>query len=98
MAPAMAKTVLVCEAQVPFVHGGITYNLSHLDEYHFTVVDSDAQERRVAVTFSDHCFTRAPKPNDVEIVKALVVDVVCLGLQRHDHRSTCPSSRLIACR
>jgi len=49
---------------MPFVHAGSTYDLSHLDEYHFTVIDSDAQERRIAVTFSDHCFTRAPKPND----------------------------------
>lgn len=48
----------------PFVHGGITYALSHLDEYHFTVTDSDAQDRRIAVTFSDHCFTREQKPED----------------------------------
>lgn len=48
----------------PFVHAGITYDLSHLDEYYFTVMDSDAQERHIAVTFSDHCFTRSYKPND----------------------------------
>jgi hypothetical protein len=48
----------------PFVHGGTTYDLSHLDEFEFSVTDSNAQERRIAVTFSDHCFTRDYEPND----------------------------------
>lgn len=48
----------------PFVHAGTTYDLSHLDEYEFSVMDADAQERRIAVTFSDHCFTRDPAPTD----------------------------------
>jgi hypothetical protein len=48
----------------PFVHAGTTYDLSHLDEYEFSVIDADAQERRITITFSDHCFTRDPVPSD----------------------------------
>ena len=51
-------------AWTPFVYSGTTYDLAHLDEYQFAVIDSDAQERRIAVTFSDHCFTRNPTPGD----------------------------------
>jgi hypothetical protein len=48
----------------PFVHAGITYDLSHLEEYAFTITDTGAIERRIAVTFSDHCFTRAYRTED----------------------------------
>jgi hypothetical protein len=48
----------------PFVHAGITYGLSHLDEYEFSITDTDAHERRIAVTFSDHCFTRDQETSD----------------------------------
>lgn len=47
-----------------FAYGGGTYSFDHLDEYVFTVVDTDKIERRIAVSFSDHCFTRSPEPGD----------------------------------
>jgi len=48
----------------PFVYQGVTYGLTHLDEYDFTVKDTDDVDRRIAVTFADHCFTRKPEPDD----------------------------------
>jgi hypothetical protein len=49
----------------PFVHVGITYDLSHLEEYEFDITDTDEKQRRIAVTFSDHCFTRSYKAQDL---------------------------------
>jgi hypothetical protein len=49
---------------IPFVYQDVTYPLSHLDEYSFAVADTDGVERRIAVSFSDHCFTRKPLPAD----------------------------------
>ena len=43
---------------------GTTYTLDHLKEYAFTVSDSTGQRRTIAVTFRDHCFTRAPEHGD----------------------------------
>ena len=34
------------------------YSLAHLDEYRFSMEDSRLKERRIVVTFGDHCFTR----------------------------------------
>ncbi len=48
----------------PFEYEGVSYDLSHLDEYEFKILDSDNVERRVAVTFDDHCFTRKPENGD----------------------------------
>lgn len=49
----------------PFVYQGVTYGLTHLDEYVFSVVDANGNQRRhIAVTFEDHCFTRFPAPGD----------------------------------
>jgi hypothetical protein len=48
----------------PFVYQGVTYSLDHLNEYEFTIVDTEKKVRKIAVTFADHCFTRAPKPGD----------------------------------
>jgi hypothetical protein len=48
----------------PFVYGGATYGFGHLDEYQVEVVDSKKAQRVIAITFSDHCFTRDPKPGD----------------------------------
>ena len=45
----------------PFVYQGNTYNLSHLNEYEFTVEDTTGATRRIAVTFADHCFTESAK-------------------------------------
>jgi hypothetical protein len=45
----------------PFVDGGTTYDLSHLNEFTFDVVDSAKVARKVIVSFSDHCFTRPPQ-------------------------------------
>lgn len=48
----------------PFVHRGVTYDLSHLNGVSITSKDSEGRERRIAVTFSDHCFTRDPTGDD----------------------------------
>ena len=48
----------------PFKYRGATYDLTHLDEYVFSVVATDNLERHIAVTFDDHCFTRVPLPGD----------------------------------
>jgi hypothetical protein len=42
----------------PFIYQGVTYSFTHLDEYQVEVTDSAGVVRRIAVTFSDHCFTR----------------------------------------
>ncbi|MGB8681682.1 MAG: hypothetical protein WCD12_02255 [Candidatus Binatus sp.] len=47
-----------------FVYRGTTHDLIHLNEYELVVVDTGGHERRIAVTFGDHCFTRAPTPGD----------------------------------
>ena len=45
------------------------YSLSHLDEYRFSVKDGQPKERHIAVTFSDHCFTRKyAAGNDLALV------------------------------
>jgi hypothetical protein len=48
----------------PFVYAGVTYGFTHLDEYQLEVTDSARVNRRIAVTFSDHCFTRNPEAGD----------------------------------
>lgn len=48
----------------PFTYQGAVYTLTHLDEYEFSVVDTDGATRAIAVTFGDHCFTRKPEPGD----------------------------------
>jgi hypothetical protein len=47
-----------------FVYQGQTYEFTHLDEYEIEVVDSEEKTRRIAITFSDHCFTRQPEGGD----------------------------------
>ena len=47
-----------------FTYQGQTYDLTHLDEYEVEVSDSEGLVRRIAVSFSDHCFTREPKAGD----------------------------------
>jgi hypothetical protein len=47
-----------------FMHQGVTYSLIHLDEHQLEVIDSQAIKRLVAVTYSDHCFTREPAATD----------------------------------
>jgi len=47
-----------------FTYQGTVYDLAHLDEYEFTMVDTEGLTRRIAVTFADHCFTRPPVPGD----------------------------------
>lgn len=46
-----------------FTYQGTPYDLSHLNEYSFTINTKDIQ-RKIAVVFSDHCFTRTPRPGD----------------------------------
>lgn len=47
-----------------FVYQGTTYEFTHLNEYYVEVADSAKVMRRIAISFSDHCFTREPKPGD----------------------------------
>jgi hypothetical protein len=47
-----------------FSYQGKTYDLTHLDEYEVEVCDSSRTTRRIAVSFSDHCFTRVPETGD----------------------------------
>jgi hypothetical protein len=42
-----------------FTYQGQTYDFTHLDEYEVEVRDSGGTAKRIAVSFSDHCFTRA---------------------------------------
>ena len=60
----MKKFIFQKQEWKPFTHGGQTYALDHLNEYCFVVSDSARQERNIAVTFEDHCFTRPPNPNE----------------------------------
>lgn len=48
----------------PFVHQGVVYSLSHLNEFQLEVLDKDRTPRCIVATFSDHCFTRAPESHD----------------------------------
>lgn len=41
-----------------FLYQGSRFDLTHLDEYQFSIEDSEKISRKIAVTFSDHCFTR----------------------------------------
>ncbi len=47
-----------------FSYQGQVYDLTHLDECQIEAVDSRKVTRRIAVTFSDHCFTREPRDGD----------------------------------
>lgn len=47
-----------------FAYQGQAYGLTHLDECQVDAVDSQKVTRRIAVTFSDHCFTREPRDGD----------------------------------
>lgn len=43
---------------------GITYLLSHLDEFQMQVLDNHEIPRINAVTFEDHCFTETPQQHN----------------------------------
>ena len=47
-----------------FIYQEKIYDLSHLDEWHFDILDFSGEKRRLAVTYSDHCFTRKHEQND----------------------------------
>jgi len=47
-----------------FVYQNEKYSFSHLREYELSVEDSSGVVRIIAVTFSDHCFTRGREPGD----------------------------------
>jgi hypothetical protein len=47
-----------------FTFQGTTYDLGHLDEYAVETADSGGINRRIAISFSDHCFTREPVTGD----------------------------------
>ena len=42
----------------PFTTGGVTYTFDHLAEFAFNIVDSAGNNRKIAVSYSDHVFTR----------------------------------------
>jgi hypothetical protein len=52
-----------------FIYRGDTYDLTHLDEYEVEVVDSQGTKQKIAVSFSDHCFTREPAAGDDATLK-----------------------------
>lgn len=56
----MAKGYLVAVPWPNFVVGETTYDFSHLNEYTFVAADSDGNNRRIVVSYEDHCFTRKP--------------------------------------
>lgn len=43
---------------------GQTYQFNHLAERSFNVMDTNGIERSIAISYSDHVFTRDPKPGD----------------------------------
>jgi hypothetical protein len=47
-----------------FNYQGAIYDLTHLDEYEVEVTDSQGAKRKIAISFSDHCFTREPEASD----------------------------------
>ena len=47
-----------------FAHAGRSYSLAHLNEYVFEALDSEGIQRKILVTFSDHCFTKDPELGD----------------------------------
>lgn len=47
--------------------GEVTYEFAHLDECYMQASDSLGAERSIAVTYSDHVFTRDPMPSEDEI-------------------------------
>lgn len=47
-----------------FAYQGSIYDLTHLDAYEVEVSDSGGASRRIAISFSDHCFTREPMDGD----------------------------------
>ena len=49
-----------------FVYQDQRYRFDHLNEYIFGVSDSQAIMRQIAVTFTDHCFTREREAGDDE--------------------------------
>lgn len=57
----MSKLYLLQQPWPPFLHGGQTFDLSHLNEFVFEKGDSAEICRQIIVTFTDHCFTRPPR-------------------------------------
>jgi hypothetical protein len=47
-----------------FVYRETAYTLAHLYEYEFVIEDAAHCQRRIVVTFADHCFTRSPVSGD----------------------------------
>lgn len=47
-----------------FIYQGETFGLTHLAEGQIEVEDSKKLVRRIAISYSDHCFTREPKDGD----------------------------------
>jgi hypothetical protein len=54
-----------------FVYQGQTYEFAHLNEYEIEANDSEKQTRRIAISFSDHCFTRQPEAGDDPMLRYL---------------------------
>lgn len=60
----MSKDYLLVPPWSPFRDGENEYDLSHLSEFILGAPDSQGVERRILVTFGDHCFTRDPSGQD----------------------------------
>lgn len=52
------------ESWPSFLYQGVSYEFTHLDEYEVEVTDSAKVTRRIAISFSDHCFTKDPEAGD----------------------------------
>ncbi len=45
----------------PFQYGGQEFDLSHLDDFRFSVANTSGSDVQILTTFSDHCFTKDPE-------------------------------------
>jgi hypothetical protein len=93
---AMSGPYFQKESWPPFAYQGQTYDFTHLDEYQVEANDSTGQARRIAISFSDHCFTREPVagddpalryPESTRVIGCFCVDRYQLSLNLAHHIS-----------
>jgi hypothetical protein len=77
---------------LPFIYNGESYDLSHLNEHEIQVLDSKNVERKIAVTYEDHCFTDKSDPNDDPNLyyPNSSRDRACFSLDRYHHSLSLP--------
>ena len=75
-----------------FAHDGLEYDLTHLNEHEIQVLDSTNLERRIAVTYSDHCFTRDRQLGDDPALTYPDSSRIssCFSFERHQHSLSLP--------